>query len=168
MKTKVFDGNKLADLKSAAAIVAAGGLVAVPSETVYGLAADASNPAAVAKIFTAKGRPTNHPLIVHISSIDELANWATDIPDVAYKLAAEFWPGPLTLLLKKSAAVSDVVTGGLSTIGIRMPNHPLFLALLKLSNTAFAAPSANPYKSLSPVSAEQVLAGLEGLADGAA
>jgi L-threonylcarbamoyladenylate synthase len=162
MNTKLLDGNTLADLESAAKLLAGGSLVAVPTETVYGLAADASNPAAVAKIFVAKGRPSNHPLIVHIASIDDLADWADEIPEVAYKLAREFWPGPLTLLLKKSARVSDVVTGGLATVGIRMPNQPMFLKLLDLGRTAYAAPSANPYKQLSPVSAEQVMAGLGG------
>jgi L-threonylcarbamoyladenylate synthase len=115
---------------------------------VYGLAADASNPAAVAKIFVAKGRPSNHPLIVHIASSDDLNYWADDIPEIAYKLADAFWPGPLTLLLKKSARVSGVVTGGLSTIGIRVPNHPMFLKLLAMGGAGYAAPSANLFKQL--------------------
>ena len=166
MKTKLLDGTNAADIESARLLLEAGGLVALPTETVYGLAADASNPNAVAKIFAAKGRPSNHPLIVHISSIDDLVNWAAEIPDIAYKLAAVFWPGPLTLLLKKSDKVSDVVTGGLPTIGIRVPNNPIFLKLLELGGTAYAAPSANPYKQLSPVSAEQVMAGLAGKIDG--
>lgn len=166
MDTKLLDGNLPADVATAAQMLASGGLVAVPTETVYGLAADASNPAAVAKIFEAKRRPSNHPLIVHIASSDQLTQWAEDIPEVAYTLARAFWPGPLTLLLKKSAKVSDVVTGGLPTIGIRVPNHPVFLSLLALGNTAYAAPSANPYKQLSPVSAQQVMAGLKGKIDG--
>ncbi len=165
MKTKLLDGNAPSDMNAAAQLLAAGGLVAVPTETVYGLAADASNPAAVAKIFVAKGRPNNHPLIVHIASSEDLNHWAEEIPDIAYRLAEAFWPGPLTLLLKKSAQVSAVVTGGLPTIGIRVPNHPMFLKLLAMGGTGYAAPSANLYKQLSPVSAEQVMAGLAGKID---
>ncbi len=165
MDTKLLDGKLVADIETAAKILSCGGLVAVPTETVYGLAADAANSTAVAKIFTAKGRPSNHPLIVHIASSRELSKWAQDIPDVAYKLADAFWPGPLTLLLKKNPAVSDVVTGGLSTIGIRVPSHPVFFKLLELGKTAYAAPSANPYKQLSPVTSQQVMAGLAGKID---
>ncbi len=166
METKRLDGKNSADIDTAVEILTGGGLVAVPTETVYGLAADAANPDAVRKIFDAKGRPSNHPLIVHIASADELVHWARDIPDIAFRLAAEFWPGPLTLLLKKSATVSDVVTGGLDTIGLRVPNHPMFLEILARGHSAYAAPSANPYKQLSPVSAGQVLEGLDGKIDG--
>lgn len=149
-------------VERAITLLRAGALVAVPTETVYGLAADASNPLAVAKIFTAKGRPANHPLIVHLGQMSQLADWAVDIPAEAYLLAQAFWPGPLTLLLNKAPKVSDVVTGGKQTIGLRLPAHPLLLQILQQSGLAVAAPSANPYKKLSPTSAEQVLAGLNG------
>lgn len=154
--------SALTDTKRAAELLSAGELVAVPTETVYGLAADASNPDAVAKIFVAKGRPANHPLIVHIGDIAKLSDWARDIPPQAFLLAKAFWPGPLTLLLHKADAVSPVVTGGKNSIGIRMPAHPVLLALLQQTGLAVAAPSANPYKKLSPTSAAQVMAGLNG------
>jgi L-threonylcarbamoyladenylate synthase len=139
-----------------------GDCVALPTETVYGLAADASNDEAVAKIFEAKGRPTNHPLIVHIPSVEHLDVWAREVPESARMLAEICWPGPLTLLLKKSANTSLVVTGGLDTVGVRVPSHPLFLEVLASVNTGLAAPSANRYKALSPTSADQVVQGLEG------
>ena len=139
-----------------------GDCVALPTETVYGLAADASNDEAVAKIFEAKGRPTNHPLIVHIPSVEHLDSWAREVPASARRLAEICWPGPLTLLLKKSANTSLVVTGGLDTVGVRVPSHPLFLEVLASVNTGLAAPSANRYKALSPTSADQVVQGLEG------
>lgn len=151
-----------AGIDRAVALLQAGELVAVPTETVYGLAADASNPLAVAKIFAAKGRPANHPLIVHVGHVSQLNDWAQDIPPTALLLAQAFWPGPLTLLLHKAPQVSDVVTGGKQTIGLRLPAHPLLLQILQQSGLAVAAPSANPYKKLSPTSAEQVLAGLNG------
>mgnify|MGYP000954807234 FL=1 len=154
--------SALTDTKRAAELLSAGELVAVPTETVYGLAADASNPDAVAKIFVAKGRPANHPLIVHIGDIAKLSDWARDIPAQALLLAKAFWPGPLTLLLHKADAVTPVVTGGKDSIGIRMPAHPVLLALLQQTGLAVAAPSANPYKKLSPTSAAQVMAGLNG------
>lgn len=154
--------SALTDTAIAADLLRAGELVAVPTETVYGLAADASNPTAVAKIFVAKGRPSNHPLIVHIGDIAQLSHWARNIPPQALLLAKAFWPGPLTLLLQKADAVSPVVTGGKTSIGIRMPAHPVLLALLQQTGLAVAAPSANPYKKLSPTSALQVMAGLQG------
>ena len=154
--------SALTDQDAAAKLLQAGELVAVPTETVYGLAADASNPQAVAKIFIAKGRPANHPLIVHIGDLAQLNNWARDIPPQALLLAKAFWPGPLTLLLAKADHVSPVVTGGKDSIGIRMPAHPVLLALLQRTGLAVAAPSANPYKKLSPTSALQVMAGLDG------
>lgn len=150
------------DLALAADLLRAGELVAVPTETVYGLAANASDPAAVAKIFTAKGRPANHPLIVHIGHLAQLSDWAANVPAQAQLLAQAFWPGPLTLLLPKAAQVSPVVTGGKDSIGIRMPAHPVLLSLLQSTGLAVAAPSANPYKKLSPTSAAQVMAGLSG------
>lgn len=139
-----------------------GECVALPTETVYGLAADASDDDAVGKIFAAKGRPTNHPLIVHIPSAEHLDHWATDISSSARLLAEACWPGPLTLLLRKSASTSYAVTGGLDTIGLRVPAHPLFSAVLVAFGSGLAAPSANRYKALSPTSAEQVVDCLDG------
>lgn len=132
----------------------------MPTETVYGLAADASNPAAVAKIFAAKGRPADHPLIVHIGDFEQLDAWARDIPDAARALAEKYWPGPLTLILKRQPNVPDAVTGGQDTVGIRMPRHPMALALLrefsKLGSGAVAAPSANKFGRISPTKAAHV------------
>ena len=135
-----------AEIERAAAILRAGGLVAFPTETVYGLGADASNPAAVAKIFAAKGRPQDHPLIVHLGSIDMLPLWAAEIPAAAHKLAAAFWPGPLTLILKRAAGVSDCVTGGQDTVGLRIPGHPVALELLR----AFAGEAGGRASAASP------------------
>jgi len=157
--------DKLVDEKSvsiAAKLLEQGELVAVPTETVYGLAADARQPHAVAKIFAAKGRPADHPLIVHIAHASKLSDWAKTVPDTALLLAEAFWPGPLTLILEKQETVSDVVTGGHPSVGLRCPAHPLMLALLNELNTGLAAPSANPYKKISPTTAEQVLFGLSG------
>ncbi|CCQ12819.1 TsaC protein (YrdC-Sua5 domains) required for threonylcarbamoyladenosine t(6)A37 modification in tRNA [Pseudoalteromonas luteoviolacea B = ATCC 29581] len=160
MKTeKLIDVDAVA---RAAKIIKSGELVAVPTETVYGLAADANNPDAVAKIFAAKGRPADHPLIVHIASAEHLTNWAEHIPDSAFQLAAAFWPGPLTFILPKKNCVNNVVTGGHKSVGVRCPAHPLMRELLLELNTGLAAPSANPYKKISPTTAEQVLFGLEG------
>ena len=161
------------DIARAAAILRAGGLVAFPTETVYGLGADASNPAAVAKIFAAKGRPQDHPLIVHLGSIELLPQWAREIPPAAQKLAAAFWPGPLTLILKRAAGVSDSVTGGQDTVGLRIPGHPVALELLKAfageeGGRAFsgvAAPSANKFGRISPTTAEHVRAELGAAVD---
>ncbi|WP_100658132.1 L-threonylcarbamoyladenylate synthase [Alteromonas flava] len=143
-------------IAQAAAILVQGGTVAVPTETVYGLAADATNPAAVAKIFSAKQRPNNHPLIVHIHSLEQLDSICRDIPSVARQIAEHFWPGPLTLILKKSPLIGAAVTGELDTIGVRMPAHPVFREILKRGELIVAAPSANPHKQLSPTSAQQV------------
>jgi L-threonylcarbamoyladenylate synthase len=152
------------EIERAAAILRAGGLVAFPTETVYGLGADASNPAAVAKIFAAKGRPQDHPLIVHLAGIDLLPLWAAEIPAAAHKLAAAFWPGPLTLILKRAAGVPDCVTGGQDTVGLRIPGHPVALELLRAfageeGGSAFsgvAAPSANKFGRISPTTAAHV------------
>lgn len=162
MKTLVLSALNQDDIAQAAQLIAQGELVAVPTETVYGLAADACNPIAVAKIFQAKGRPTNHPLIVHLADASQMVRWVKTVPPAAIKLANAFWPGPLTLLLNKADSVNDVVTGGLSTIGLRVPAHPALLTLLTDHNLAVAAPSANPYKKLSPTSAKHVLSGLDG------
>ena len=118
-----------------------GELLVVPTETVYGLAADAGNDAAVRKIFSLKGRPADHPLIVHIADASKLPDWAIDVPDIAYRLAEQFWPGPLTLILKKHSRVSTAVTGGQDTIGLRCPDNPLTLALLHAFGGGVAAPS---------------------------
>ncbi len=162
MKTALLSIDNPDDLARAGELLQSGELVAVPTETVYGLAADASNPAAVAKIFSAKNRPQDHPLITHIHSVEALSKWAKEIPDYVAKLIEVFWPGPLTLILSKQDHVSDVITGGKSTIGLRMPNQPALLNLLSEHNLAIAAPSANPYQQLSPTTAEQVMAGLGG------
>ncbi|MCX7176952.1 MAG: L-threonylcarbamoyladenylate synthase [Proteobacteria bacterium] len=148
------------DVARAVALLRAGELVAFPTETVYGLGADASNPAAVAKIFAAKGRPADHPLIVHLPSAEALDAWAREVPEAARKLAAAFWPGPLTLILKRQPHVPDAVTGGQDTVGLRVPNHPLALALLRAFNGGIAAPSANRYGRISPTSAAHVIAEL--------
>lgn len=147
---------------SAVQLLRQGECVALPTETVYGLAADASDDEAVEKIFSAKGRPNNHPLIVHIPSAEHLERWAAEVPPAARLLAAKCWPGPLTMLLKKSELTSVVVTGGLQTVGLRVPSHPLFLEVLTTLGTGLAAPSANRYKALSPTSAKQVVSSLDG------
>ncbi|OOE44304.1 threonylcarbamoyl-AMP synthase [Salinivibrio kushneri] len=162
LKTQLLSAQCSTDLTQAAELLKAGEQVAVPTETVYGLAADASNPDAVAGIFTAKGRPANHPLIVHLGDVASITEWAMQIPDEAYKLANAFWPGPMTLLLPRAEHVSPVVTGGLDTIGLRVPAQPVLLDLLTTHQLAVAAPSANPYKKLSPTTAEQVVHGLGG------
>ncbi len=162
MQTEWLDGLNRNDLNRAVQLLQQGECVAVPTETVYGLAADARNAKAVQGIFRAKGRPANHPLIVHLASAEHLPEWAINIPAEAWQLADAFWPGPLTLLLHKAPNVPTEVTGGLPSIGLRVPAHPQLLALLQQLNSGVAAPSANPYKALSPTSAAQVVAGLEG------
>lgn len=144
------------DLNKAVLILQQGGLVAMPTETVYGLAADAKNPAALKKIFHAKGRPVDHPLIVHIADISQLDEWAVDVSKQALLLANAFWPGPLTLILKKAHQVTDIVTGGQDTIGIRIPNHPVAHELLKKFGSGVAAPSANRFGRISPTTAAAV------------
>ena len=147
-------------LVSAAAILKSGGLVAFPTETVYGLGADACNPDAIARIYEAKGRPSDHPLIVHISSLDQMEQWASDIPEYAITLARDFWPGPMTLVVKRSYLAKDFVTGGQDTVGLRVPAHPIALALLqefaKVGGKGIAAPSANRFGAVSPTTAEAV------------
>jgi L-threonylcarbamoyladenylate synthase len=162
-----------AEIRRAAAILRAGGLVAFPTETVYGLGADASNPAAVAKIFAAKGRPQDHPVIVHLGSIELLPLWAGEIPAAAHKLAAAFWPGPLTLILKRAAGASDSITGGQDTVGVRIPGHPVALELLQAFAgeeggrvfSGVAAPSANRFGRISPTTAGHVRAELGAAVD---
>ncbi|KUJ84411.1 L-threonylcarbamoyladenylate synthase [Microbulbifer flavimaris] len=159
MKTEYLDKSAT---DRAAELLSAGQLVALPTETVYGLAADASNPAAVAATFQAKGRPADHPLIVHLSSVEEMAFWAASVPPEAWALANKFWPGPLTLLLERGKLVDDVITGGRDTVALRLPAHPLFLLVLKRLGRAVTAPSANRHKRLSPTSAEHVRRELDG------
>lgn len=142
------------------ALLRAGRLVAFPTETVYGLGADAFNAAAVRRIFEVKGRPSTSPLIVHVSSVAMAKRVVTDWPEAAEKLAARYWPGPLTLVLPKSERVPAEVTAGLNTVGVRMPAHPLALALIRKTRRPLAAPSANRFTQLSPVTAEQVRQGL--------
>jgi len=137
-------------------LLKAGALVAFPTETVYGLGADASNPDAVRLIFAAKGRPVNHPLIVHIASIASLDAWALSVPDTARQLAAHFWPGPLAIILKKRPEVPLEVTGGQDTVGLRMPDHPVALQLLQAFGGGVAAPSANRFCRISPTLASHV------------
>lgn len=131
-------------------------IIAIPTETVYGLAGNAYNEGAIEKIFSLKKRPFYNPLIVHIKSAEFLTKVACDIPDIAIKLANEFWPGPLTLVLKKQPIISDLVTSGKDTVAIRVPNHPLTLSLLNQLDFPLAAPSANPFGSISPTSALHV------------
>jgi L-threonylcarbamoyladenylate synthase len=144
------------EITRAAALLKAGELVAFPTETVYGLGADASNPEAVRKVFAAKGRPADHPLIVHIADAVQLANWARDIPPAAHKLAKTFWPGPLTLVLKRNPQVPDAVTGGQDTVALRVPGHPVAQALLREFGGGIAAPSANRFGRVSATTAAHV------------
>lgn len=143
-------------MTEAVAVLRAGGLVGLPTETVYGLAADAANPTAVAGIFAAKGRPADHPLIVHLAESSDLGQWAREIPVAAKKLSAAFWPGPLTLILKKQPGVSDQITGCQDTVGVRQPAHPMAQALLKQFGGALVAPSANRFGRISPTTAAAV------------
>jgi L-threonylcarbamoyladenylate synthase len=131
-------------------------LVAFPTETVYGLGADASNPDAVARIFAVKGRPADHPLIVHLADAVQIANWAREVPEAARRLARRFWPGPLTLILRRAQGVSDAVTGGQETVALRVPSHPVALQLLARFGGGIAAPSANRHGRVSATRAEHV------------
>jgi L-threonylcarbamoyladenylate synthase len=148
-------------MASAAKHLIAGDLVAFPTETVYGLGADASNSAAVARIYSVKGRPNDHPLIVHIASMDRMGDWASDVPEYAIALARSFWPGPMTLVLKRSELAGDFVTGGQDTVGVRVPDHVVALALLeafeKAGGKGVAAPSANRFGHVSPTTAAAVV-----------
>jgi L-threonylcarbamoyladenylate synthase len=146
------------DIAAAVQVLRHGGLVAFPTETVYGLGADASNTDAVKKIYAAKGRPRNHPLIVHLATAEEVDRWARDVPEAARRLARRFWPGPLTLILQRAAHVNDLVTGGQETIALRVPSHPIAQALLTQFGGGIAAPSANRYGRVSATMAEHVRA----------
>jgi L-threonylcarbamoyladenylate synthase len=147
-------------MADAAANLLAGNLVAFPTETVYGLGADACNAAAVARIYSVKGRPADHPLIVHVASMDALGDWAADVPGYAIALARDFWPGPMTLIMKRSALAGDFVTGGQETVGIRVPDHVVALGLLeafaRAGGRGVAAPSANRFGNVSPTTAQAV------------
>ncbi|MCZ8131921.1 MAG: L-threonylcarbamoyladenylate synthase [Steroidobacteraceae bacterium] len=145
------------DVAAAAARLRAGELVAFPTETVYGLGADARDPVAVARIYALKGRPPGHPLIVHLASAAALDDWARDVPAAARALAARFWPGPLTLVLKRARSVPDAVTGGQDSVGLRVPSHPVARELLAAFGGGVAAPSANRYGRVSPTRARHVL-----------
>ncbi|RLT39473.1 MAG: threonylcarbamoyl-AMP synthase, partial [Chloroflexi bacterium] len=153
------------EIEAAVRILRAGGLVAIPTETVYGLAADASNPAAVRRLYEVKGRPPGHPVIVHIAGAEALSHWAARVSDDARRLAEACWPGPLTLVLPRTPAAVDDVTGGLDTVGLRVPNHPLTLALLRAFEGGLAAPSANRFGRVSPTTADDVRADLGGDVD---
>ncbi len=147
-------------MADAAANLLAGNLVAFPTETVYGLGADACNADAVARIYSVKGRPADHPLIVHVASMDALGDWADDVPGYAISLARDFWPGPMTLIVKRSGLAGDLVTGGQDTVGVRVPDHPVALGLLEAFSRAggmgVAAPSANRFGNVSPTTAQAV------------
>jgi L-threonylcarbamoyladenylate synthase len=144
------------DIEQAAAILENGGLVAFPTETVYGLGADASNVEAVKKVYAAKGRPRNHPLIVHLARVDQVEAWAQSFSSDARRLAERYWPGPLTLIVKRAAHVNDLVTGGQDTVALRVPSHPIAHALLAAFGGGVAAPSANRFGRVSATTAEHV------------
>lgn len=163
---RAFDPPDIAAAaERAAAVWRAGGLVAFPTETVYGLGAAARSPLAVRRVFAAKGRPADHPLIVHLGDAGDLDLWARDIPAAARRLAAFGWPGPLTMLLHRRDDVPDAVTGGQATIAVRVPAHPVALALLRAFGDGVAAPSANRFGRVSPTCAEHVLADLGHVGD---
>jgi L-threonylcarbamoyladenylate synthase len=144
------------EVRRAAEILRAGGLVAFPTETVYGLGADASSETAVARLYAVKGRPADHPVIIHLHSLERALAWARDVPKEARVLAEKFWPGPLTLILKRSEKARDFVTGGQPTVGIRVPSHPVAQELLKAFGGGVAAPSANRFGGVSPTTAAHV------------
>ena len=158
---QIINNPTQVDIKKAAQSLKEGHLVAFPTETVYGLGADATNEKAVSRIYSVKARPTDHPLIVHISSINQLGKWAIDIPEYAIKLAEEFWPGPMTLILKRSEITKDFITGDQENVGVRVPSHPVALAILsefeKLGGLGVAAPSANRFGAVSPTNSEAVV-----------
>ncbi|MBQ4251369.1 MAG: threonylcarbamoyl-AMP synthase, partial [Ruminococcus sp.] len=166
MTTQLLHNNEN-DINTAGRLLSGGGLVAIPTETVYGLAADALNGAAVADIFAAKGRPMDNPLIVHIAAFEDINRFSLvrEIPDAAYTLAKAFWPGPLTIIMKKGKAIPDEVSAGLDTVAIRFPSHPVAQAVIRAAATPLAAPSANLSGSPSPTTAEHVMNDLNGKID---
>ena len=153
------------EIRKAAEILRAGGLVAFPTETVYGLGADASSAEAVARLYATKGRPADHPVIVHFESAERAFTWANQVPQTARKLADRFWPGPLTLILKRSKLAKDFVTGGQDSVGLRVPSHPVAHELLEMFQGGIAAPSANRFGLVSPTTAAHVRADLGGNVD---
>ncbi len=169
MQTRVFevspDAPDAHSIQQAAEILRRGGLVAFPTETVYGLGANALDAQAVARIYEAKGRASNNPLIVHVGDVDAAQELVDAWPDTAQRLAERFWPGPLTLVLPRNSRIPDIVTGGGNTVGVRVPAHPVALALLRASGLPIAAPSANRSLQLSPTRAAHVLSGLDGRID---
>ena len=161
METKLLS-NSTADLQEAAHLLKEGNVVGIPTETVYGLAADARNPEAVRQIFAAKGRPADNPLIVHIAKLEELESVAVSVPELALKLAEKFWPGPLTMILPKHPSIPVITSGGLDTVGVRMPSHPVARKLIELSGVPIAAPSANISGYPSPTTAQHVMRDMHG------
>ncbi len=153
------------EVRRAAQILRAGGLVAFPTETVYGLGADAASAVAVARLYAAKGRPADHPVIVHFAGAERAFEWAREVPAAARQLAAKFWPGPLTMILKRSARAKDFVTGGQDGVGLRVPSHPVAQALLREFGAGVAAPSANLFGTVSPTTAAHVRQDLQGKVD---
>jgi L-threonylcarbamoyladenylate synthase len=164
MESRPVDAAAIA---RAVEVLKRGGLIAMPTETVYGLAADAHNDAAVRAIFAAKGRPADHPVIVHLPDAAAMTSWASEVPDAALALVAAFWPGPLTIVLTRGDGVSDLITGGQDTIGLRCPAHPWAQALLKAFGGGLAAPSANRFGHISPTTAWHVVEDLGVKPDGA-
>ncbi|HDN66024.1 MAG TPA: threonylcarbamoyl-AMP synthase [Methanosarcinales archaeon] len=169
-KTRIFRiGTEYASYvdigRAAGAIIKEGGTVAFPTETVYGLGADALNPDAVGKIFEAKARPPDNPLIVHISSTEQLPDLVEDIPKRAFDLMDAFWPGPLTMIFKRKELVSDIITAGLDTVAVRMPDNPIALLLIEEACTPIAAPSANRSGMPSPTTTQHVISDLDGRID---
>lgn len=166
MKTQLFT-NTPENIIKTAEILKSGGLAAIPTETVYGLAADALNGEAVAKIFAAKGRPMDNPLIVHVAEFEDIERFALvrEIPEAAKKLAKVFWPGPLTIIMKKGGVIPDEVSAGLDTVAIRLPSHPSARAIIKAAATPLAAPSANLSGSPSPTTAQHVMNDMDGKID---
>jgi L-threonylcarbamoyladenylate synthase len=160
LRMEIISNPTQEEIKKAAQSLKEGHLVAFPTETVYGLGADATNENAVSRVYSVKGRPKDHPLIVHISSAKQLIKWALDIPDYAAKLANEFWPGPMTLILKKSELAKEFITGGQESVGLRIPDQQIALKLLEefegLGGFGIAAPSANRFGSISPTTASAV------------
>ena len=152
----ILPGKDPAAIEQAAGLLRAGQLVGLPTETVYGLAADANNPAAVAQVFAAKGRPADHPLIVHVASAEQVPLYASHVPEFAQRLIAAFWPGPLTLILPRRPEVASAAAGGQNSIGLRCPSHPVAQALLQACGTGLAAPSANRFGRVSPTTAAHV------------
>ena len=153
------------NIERAAVLIRSGGVIAFPTETVYGLGANAFNPQAMLRIFEIKNRPSFDPLIVHIANIDSVKKLCADVSPLAKKLMKKFWPGPLTLVLPKNKTVPDVVTSGLPTVAVRMPSHPVALALVRCAGVPIAAPSANPFGCLSPTTAAHVIKYLDGQID---